>query len=118
MARWTQDRIRQRVNDLRGRLSAGQTMEEIARAWGTSKQNVSQFRKKYLGADMPMGIKRIAWNVLMIFSCLLACVGAGYSLVSRPYLGWTGAGLVIGGFIVLLIIGHIIRVKVYDTEEA
>ena len=51
MARWTQDRIRQRVNDLKGRLSVGQTLEEIAGAWGTSKQNVSQFRKKYLGAE-------------------------------------------------------------------
>lgn len=51
MAKWTQDRVRQRLDDLKARLATGQTLEEIARAWGTTKQNVSQFRKKYLATD-------------------------------------------------------------------
>jgi len=53
MARWDQERIRQRVEDLKLRLSQGQTLETIAQAWGTSKQNVSQFRKKYLDKERP-----------------------------------------------------------------
>ena len=67
-------------------------------------------QKKYLGKDMPMGTKRILWNVLMAFSTVLACVGAFWSIYSR--LGMLGALIVIGGFAILLAIGHFVREKV------
>ncbi|HEX77856.1 MAG TPA: hypothetical protein G4O03_05520 [Dehalococcoidia bacterium] len=53
MARWDRERIRQRVEDLKLRLSQGQTLATIAQAWGTSKQNVSQFRKRYVDEGRP-----------------------------------------------------------------
>jgi Mn2+/Fe2+ NRAMP family transporter len=64
-------------------------------------------QKKYLGKDAPQGVKLALWNLLMAFSCVLACIGAGWSIYSK--LGLTGAVVVIGGFIVLLIIGHFLR---------
>lgn len=50
MARWNPEKLNQRLEDLKARLAQGQTLDAIAQAWGTSKQNVSQFRKRYLGA--------------------------------------------------------------------
>jgi Mn2+/Fe2+ NRAMP family transporter len=64
-------------------------------------------QKKYLGKDAPTGGKLALWNVLMSFSCLLACVGAFWSIYSK--LGVTGAVVVIGGFSILLTIGHFMR---------
>ena len=51
MAKWSSERLEQRLGDLRSRLSQGETLEQIASAWGTTKQNVSQFRKRYLGSE-------------------------------------------------------------------
>lgn len=48
MAKWTTEKIQQRVIDLQQRLEQGQTLAQIARDWGTSKQNVSQFKARYL----------------------------------------------------------------------
>ncbi|MFO7974784.1 MAG: divalent metal cation transporter [Candidatus Hydrogenedentota bacterium] len=67
-------------------------------------------QRKYLGKDAPIGPKRVLWNVLMAFSTILACVGAFYSIYSR--LGMNGAVAVVGGFVILLIIGHFFREKV------
>jgi Mn2+/Fe2+ NRAMP family transporter len=64
-------------------------------------------QKKYLGSEMPRGLRLLRWNVLMILSCLLACVGAFWSIYSR--LGLRGAVIVIGAFGVLLVIGHFFR---------
>ena len=69
-------------------------------------------QKKYLGKDRPSGGKLLLWNVLMVFSCLLACVGAFWSIYSK--LGITGAVVVIGGFAVLLGIGHVMRKPVEE----
>lgn len=51
MAKWSLERIEERLKDLRARLALGQTLEKIARAWGTSKQNVSQFRRRHLDRE-------------------------------------------------------------------
>jgi len=64
-------------------------------------------QKKYLGDDAPTGAKLALWNLLMAFSCVLACIGAFWSIYSK--LGLTGAIVVIGGFCVLLAIGHFMR---------
>ncbi len=64
-------------------------------------------RKAYLGKDAPTGGKLVLWNVLMAFSCVLACIGAFWSIYSK--LGITGAVVVIGGFSILLTIGHFMR---------
>jgi hypothetical protein len=69
-------------------------------------------QKKYLGKDMPTGGRRLLWNVLMIFSCVLACMGAVWSIYSK--LGITNTGLVLGAFAVLLVIGHVVRKPVTD----
>lgn len=50
MARWNAEKLNQRLEDLKARLAQGQTLDQISQAWGTTKQNVSQFRKRYLGA--------------------------------------------------------------------
>ncbi len=73
-------------------------------------------QKKYLGKDAPQGMKLVLWNVLMAFSCILACIGATYSIWSK--LQWKGVG-VIGVFAVLLIIGHFFRdTSAYDADGA
>ncbi len=73
-------------------------------------------QRKYLGADAPVGPKRILWNVLLAFSTVLACIGAFWSIYSR--LGMTGAMVVIGIFVVLLVIGHFLREKVEIEVKA
>ncbi|HEO70330.1 MAG TPA: hypothetical protein ENN80_03640, partial [Candidatus Hydrogenedentes bacterium] len=64
-------------------------------------------QKRYLGKDAPRGGKLVLWNVLMAFSCVLACIGAFWSIYSK--LGLTRALMVIGAFGVLLVIGHFFR---------
>ena len=73
-------------------------------------------QKKYLGKDMPKGGKLILWNLLMAFSVVLACVGAFWSIYSKRGMPVTLG--VIGGFVVLLIIGHFIKKAVYTEETA
>ncbi|HQH67578.1 MAG TPA: divalent metal cation transporter [Candidatus Hydrogenedentes bacterium] len=73
-------------------------------------------QRKYLGADTPMGAKRLLWNVLMVFSCLLACVGAFWSIYSKQ--GGLKTALLIGGFAILLAIGHFLRKSWYPETEA
>ena len=71
-------------------------------------------QKKYLKDDLPKGIKRVLWNVLMSFSLALATFGAGFVIISK--LGYAKAAMVIGGFILLMIIGHFFRKP--DAEGA
>jgi len=73
-------------------------------------------QRKYLGADTPMGAKRLLWNVLMVFSCLLACVGAFWSIYSKQ--GGLKTALLLGGFAILLAIGHFLRKSWYPETEA
>ncbi len=73
-------------------------------------------QRKYLGKDAPLGAKRILWNVLMGFSCVLACIGAFWSIYSKQ--GGLKTALVIGGFAILLAIGHFIRGALYSEASA
>ena len=63
-------------------------------------------QKTLLGKDMPTGIRRLWWNVLMTISAGLATFASLWSLWSK--LGWV-AGVVIAVFAVLLVLGHIYR---------
>ncbi|NIA16396.1 MAG: hypothetical protein GWP08_20235 [Nitrospiraceae bacterium] len=66
-------------------------------------------QKKYLGKDMPSGVKRVLWNVLMAFSCVLACVGALWSIYSKT--GLIGAIVIVGGFFALCLVVQVLRKK-------
>ena len=66
-------------------------------------------QKRYLGKDMPKGGKRVLWNVLMAFSCVLALVGALWSIYSK--IGLTWGIVVVGGFFSLCLIVQVLRQK-------
>jgi hypothetical protein len=64
--------------------------------------------KSFLGANMPTGWRRVLWNVLMVFS---TAAGTFVSLWSLwPRIGWWSLVL-IGAFIGLSLIVHVIRVN-------
>ena len=63
-------------------------------------------QKSFLGEHIPIGGKRILWNVLMALAAGAATFGCVWSLWSK--LQWRGIGLLIG-FIVLCIIVHFAR---------
>ena len=63
-------------------------------------------QKTLLGADMPRGLKRIWWNILMAIAAGLAAGASLWSLYSR--LGWYGFGLV-GLVLVLMGVVHAVR---------
>jgi len=65
-------------------------------------------QKSFLGENMPIGIKRILWNVLMALAAGAASFGSVWSLWSK--LQWKGIGLLVG-FIVLCIVVHFVRQK-------
>ena len=65
-------------------------------------------QKTFLGNNMPTGVKRILWNVLMALAAGAASFGSVWSLWSK--LQWKGIGLLVG-FIVLCIIVHVFRKK-------
>ncbi len=65
-------------------------------------------QKSFLGENMPIGAKRILWNVLMALAAGAASFGSVWSLWSK--LQWKGIGLLVG-FIVLCIIVHFVRPK-------
>ncbi len=65
-------------------------------------------QKSFLGESMPIGAKRILWNVLMALAAGAASFGSIWSLWSK--LQWWGIGL-LAGFVVLCIIVHYIRPK-------
>jgi Mn2+/Fe2+ NRAMP family transporter len=73
-------------------------------------------QRKYLGKDAPMGGKKLLWNVLMVFSCTLASIGAAWSIYLKR--GLTETVLIIGGFAVLLAIGHVYRVRRQAREAS
>jgi len=66
-------------------------------------------QKRYLGASMPTGGKRLLWNVLMAFSCVLALVGACWSIYSKIGLVW--GLIVVCGFFGLCLIVQVLRKK-------
>ena len=65
-------------------------------------------QKSFLGENMPIGIKRILWNVLMALAAGAASFGSVWSLWSK--LQWKGIGILVG-FIVLCIVVHFVRPK-------
>ena len=65
-------------------------------------------QKSYLGENAPMGLKRLAWNALMIPAAGAATFGCIWSLWSK--LQWLGIAL-LAGFIILCVIMHFARSK-------
>ncbi len=65
-------------------------------------------QKSFLGENMPIGGKRILWNVLMALAAGAASFGSVWSLWSK--LQWKGIGL-LASFIVLCIVVHFARQK-------
>jgi Mn2+/Fe2+ NRAMP family transporter len=65
-------------------------------------------QKSFLGENMPVGAKRILWNVLMALAASAAAFGSVWSLWSK--LQWKGIGILVG-FIVLCIVVHFVRQK-------
>ncbi len=65
-------------------------------------------QKSFLGENMPIGVKRILWNVLMALAAGAASFGCVWSLWSK--LQWLGIGLLVG-FIVLCVVVHFLRPK-------
>ncbi len=65
-------------------------------------------QKSFLGENMPIGVKRILWNVLMALAAGAASFGCVWILWSK--LQWLGIGLLVG-FIVLCVVVHFLRPK-------
>ncbi len=65
-------------------------------------------QKSFLGENMPIGVKRILWNVLMALAAGAASFGCVWSLWSK--LQWKGIGLLVG-FIGLCVVVHFLRPK-------
>ena len=65
-------------------------------------------QKTFMGNNMPTGVKRILWNVLMALAAGAASFGSVWSLWSK--LQWLGIALIVG-FIALCIVVHIFRKK-------
>ena len=65
-------------------------------------------QKSFLGENMPIGVKRILWNVLMALAAGAASFGSVWSLWSK--LQWLGIGLLVG-FIGLCVVVHFLRSK-------
>ncbi len=65
-------------------------------------------QKSFLGENMPIGAKRILWNVLMVLAAGAASFGSVWSLWSK--LQWLGIAL-LAGFIALCVVVHFLRPK-------
>jgi len=65
-------------------------------------------QKSFLGDNMPVGPKRILWNILMALASGAAAFGSVWSLWSK--LQWKGIGI-LAGFILLCIVVHFVRKK-------
>ena len=65
-------------------------------------------QKSFLGENMPIGAKRILWNVLMALAAGAASFGSVWSLWSK--LQWKGIALLVG-FIALCVVVHFVRKK-------
>jgi len=67
-------------------------------------------QKSFMGKNMPVGGKRILWNVLMTLAAGAAAFGSVWSLWSK--LQWKGIAL-LAAFIALCIVVHFLRPKRY-----
>ncbi len=63
--------------------------------------------KKLMGANMPQGIARIRWNVLMLIASCVATFGSFWSIYSSPVstIGFS----CLGGFVLLAVAVHFLR---------
>lgn len=78
-------------------------------------------QKKFMGDDMPVGIKRVVWNVLMLLSVLMTAALSLWSLWDKGGLigeKWLGIGVaaghyvglgIFGGFILLTLVVEAVR---------
>ena len=69
-------------------------------------------QKSFLGENMPIGAKRILWNILMALAAGAATFGSVWSLWSK--LQWLGIGILVG-FIGLCVVVHFLRPKRLTT---
>jgi hypothetical protein len=73
-------------------------------------------QKKFMGKDMPTGLSRVVWNVLMILSVLLTAALSLWALWDKGALigeKWLGVGATVGSFIGLgLFVGFGVLVAV------
>jgi len=63
-------------------------------------------QKSLLGDNMPRGVRRFTWNVLMVIAASLAAFGSVWSLWAK--LKWIGIGLIVV-FVSLALIVHLVR---------
>jgi len=63
-------------------------------------------QKTLMGNNMPRGVKRVLWNVLMAIAAGMAAFGSVWSLWSK--LQWAGIGVIVA-FVALALITHIVR---------
>ncbi len=65
--------------------------------------------KNILGENMPKGLARVRWNVLMLIASGVATFGSLYSISSSKYpkVGF----IVLGGFVLAVIIGAVLKSK-------
>lgn len=75
-------------------------------------------QKSFLGENIPKGMKRIIWNILMALAAgasTFGCVWSSWSQTQKRFgSGWYGIA-VIGVFIALVIIVHFVRAKPKTT---
>jgi len=78
-------------------------------------------QKSFLGENMPIGVKRILWNVLMALAAGAATFGSVWSLWSKTKeklgSGWYGIGIVVL-FIAICLLVHVIRKGNRQTATA
>ncbi|HUW62208.1 MAG TPA: hypothetical protein VMZ06_14490 [Candidatus Bathyarchaeia archaeon] len=63
-------------------------------------------QKKLLGADLPRGVSRVVWNLLMAIAAGLAGFGSIWSIWTKTR--WAGIG-VVAAFTALVLIAHVVR---------
>ena len=72
-------------------------------------------QKSLLGKDLPRGLSRVVWNVLMAIAVFLAGFGSIWSIWNKA--GWKGLGVVIV-FTILVIIAHFVKKAQKASAEA
>lgn len=70
--------------------------------------------RKILGDNMPRGVARLTWNVLMIIATVAATIAAAWGIWNKA--GWVGASVAML-FIAAAVVAHFIKPKSNNTEE-
>lgn len=74
-------------------------------------------QKSLLGNDMPRGVKRVLWNVLMAIAAGLAAFLSFWSIWSNAKIRWYGLGAM-AAFVALALIVHFVRTGRSPTSSA